>query len=313
MRSEPHFSFQKAFDEGFAATEASVAGPRPKIAIVREEGSNGDREMAAAFHMSGSEATDVTMSDLLAGSITLDGFDGIVFVGGFSYADVLDAGRGWAAAIKHNPSLKAQFEAFKKRPDTFSLGVCNGCQLMAQLGWVEGVDSTPVKFRRNESGRFESRFSTVKIPKSKAMMLDGMEGSCLGVWVAHGEGNATFETDLSQQQAATQCVESGLVALQYADDQGQVSNEYPFCPNGSPGSIAALCSEDGRHLAMMPHPERATLPWQWAYMPGSMAKQCEDAGSVAPWMKMFQNAAKWCLQQKVVPPPPPGACCSGCF
>lgn len=121
-----------------------------------------------------------------------------------------------------------------------------------------------------------------------------MEGSCLGVWVAHGEGAATFQNDLPQLQQAQQCVDKGLVALQYADDQAQVSDCYPFCPNGSPLGIAGLCSEDGRHLAMMPHPERATLPWQWAYLPKGIEKQCSDAGGIAPWMKMFQNAAEWC-------------------
>eukprot|EP00656_Telonema_subtile_P006238 TRINITY_DN12864_c0_g1_i2.p1 TRINITY_DN12864_c0_g1~~TRINITY_DN12864_c0_g1_i2.p1 ORF type:complete len:1277 (+),score=348.04 TRINITY_DN12864_c0_g1_i2:360-4190(+) len=289
-RKSPQYSF------GFplAATDPSAMGSGPAIAVLREEGSNGDREMAAAFHMSGCQATDVSMSDLLSGSMELSQFRGIVFVGGFSYADVFDAGRGWAAAIRHNPSLKAQFEAFKNREDTFSLGVCNGCQLMGQLGWVTGVDQTPVTFKRNQSGRFESRFSTVKIPESKSILLKGMEGSCLGVWVAHGEGCATFSTDQSQLVEAERCQQNGLVALQYADDDAATTDQYPFCPNGSPLGIAGLCSEDGRHLALMPHPERATIPWQWAYLPKDMEEKCDQAGGVAPWMQMFQNAAEWC-------------------
>jgi hypothetical protein len=125
-----------------------------------------------------------------------------------------------------------------------------------------------------------------------------MEDSCLGVWVAHGEGCATFDTAKTQQQEAQLCLNQNLVALQYADDSGAVSTEYPFCPNGSPLSIAGLCSKDGRHLAMMPHPERATLPWQWAYMPKDMADKCTAAGAVSPWMKMFQNAASWCMAEE---------------
>eukprot|EP00658_Telonema_sp_P-2_P066207 TRINITY_DN55276_c0_g1_i1.p1 TRINITY_DN55276_c0_g1~~TRINITY_DN55276_c0_g1_i1.p1 ORF type:complete len:177 (-),score=25.19 TRINITY_DN55276_c0_g1_i1:433-963(-) len=167
---------------------------------------------------------------------------------------------------------------------------------MAQLGWVTGVDNTPVKFKRNVSGRFESRFSTVRIcTGTKAIMLKGMEGSCLGVWVAHGEGRAEFEScrDSNQESEAESCLANGLVPLQYANDEGESSHAYPFCPNGSPLGIAGLCSTDGRHLAMMPHPERAVLPWQWSWMPSAMEEQCRTAGGISPWIKMFQNAAEW--------------------
>eukprot|EP00957_Ditylum_brightwellii_P084086 6392907-Ditylum_brightwellii.AAC.1 len=163
-----------------------------KVGIIRQEGSNGDREMISAFLSAGFEAWDITVSDLLNGNVTLDMFRGIVFVGGFSYADVLDSGKGWAGVIKFNENVFNQFQAFRKRKDTFSLGVCNGCQLMALLGWVptnEGLpeDSQP-RLVENDSAKFESRFSSVKILKSNDIMFKGMENSSLGVWVAHGEG-----------------------------------------------------------------------------------------------------------------------------
>jgi len=236
------------------------------VAVLREEGSNGDREMAAAFLAAGFEPWDVAMSDLLAGRITLERFRGVVAVGGFSYADVLDSSKGWAGVIRCNPELWASFEAFLARPDTFSLGVCNGCQLLALLGWVpwRGLDDTvQPRFVRNRSGRFESRFPTVTILPSPAIMLRGMEGSTLGIWAAHGEGRAFFP----DPQVLARVEADGLAPIRFADDAGVITEEYPHNPNGSPKGIAALCSPDGRHLAMMPHPERTFLPWQWPWMP----------------------------------------------
>lgn len=261
---------------------------KPRVAIIREEGSNGDREMASAFHLAGFEPWDVMMTDLLDGRIALDGFRGVAFVGGFSYADVLDSAKGWAASIRFNKTVWDQFERFYHRPDTFSLGVCNGCQLMALLGWVpwRGIaDELQPRFIHNKSGRFESRFSTVKILNSPSIMLQGMEGSALGIWVAHGEGMAYFPEKEIYNEA-----EFGLAPVRYVDDGNDITEAYPFNPNGSPAGIAGLCSPDGRHLAMMPHPERVVLPWQWGWMPEQMKKNL----SASPWLRIFQNAREWC-------------------
>jgi phosphoribosylformylglycinamidine synthase len=265
---------------------------RPRVAVIREEGSNGDREMVSAFFLAGFEPWDVTMTDLLQGRITLDQFQGIVFVGGFSYADVLDSAKGWAASIRFNVKVWDQFETFYHRPDTFSLGVCNGCQLMSLLGWVpwRGIaDAIQPRFIHNRSGRFESRFSTVKILKSPSIMLKGMESSVLGIWVAHGEGMAYFP----DKKLFNEC-EHGLAPIRYVDDASRITEAYPFNPNGSPAGIAALCSPDGRHLAMMPHPERTVLTWQWGWLPENLKKSL----SASPWLTMFQNARAWCKNNK---------------
>ena len=261
---------------------------KPKVAIIREEGSNGDREMVSAFYLAGFEPWDVTMTDLLLGRITLDQFRGVVFVGGFSYADVLDSAKGWAASIRFNKKVWDQFEKFYHRPDTFSLGVCNGCQLAALLGWVpwRGIaDELQPRFIHNRSGRFESRFATVKILKSPALMLSGMENSVLGIWVAHGEGLAHFPDKKIYNES-----EYGLAPIRYVDDDAKITEAYPFNPNGSPAGIAALCSPDGRHLAMMPHPERSVLTWQWGWMPEDL----KSSLAASPWLRMFQNAREWC-------------------
>ena len=262
---------------------------KPRVAILREEGSNGDREMTSAFYMAGFEAWDVAMTDLLSGIVTLDDFTGAVFVGGFSYADVLDSAKGWAGTIRFNPGLKDMFDKFYGRSDTFSLGVCNGCQLMALLGWVPWKGLEEVKqprFTVNPSGRLESRWVTVAVNSSPSIMLEGMEGSRLGVWVNHGEGffncpDAGIFEKIKKQ---------GLAPVTFVDDTGNPTEKYPFNPNSSPEGISSLCSPDGRHLAMMPHPERAFLSWQWPWMPGDWKERLE----ASPWLKMFQNARKWC-------------------
>jgi phosphoribosylformylglycinamidine synthase len=264
-------------------------GNKPLAAIIREEGSNSDREMAAAFYSAGFDPWDVTMSDLLSGRITLDRFRGVALVGGFSYADVMDSAKGWAGAIRFNKNLSEQFETFYQRPDTFSLGVCNGCQLMALLGWIpwRGIaDEMQPRFVHNLSGRFESRFVTARIGKSPAIMLRGMEESVLGVWVSHGEGQAHFPDNAVFDEV----ISKGLAPVRYADDSGTATEVYPFNPNGSPKGIAALCSSDGRHFAIMPHPERTFLKWNWAWMPEAMKQDLE----VSPWLRMFQNAREWC-------------------
>ena len=265
---------------------------KPKVAIIREEGSNGDREMTSAFFEAGFEPWDVTMTDLLEAKITLEGFRGIVFVGGFSYADVLDSAKGWAGVIKYNKHIWQQFQAFYNRSDTFSLGVCNGCQLAALLGWVpwQGIsDTSQPRFIHNRSGRFESRFVSLKILESPSIMLKGMEKSVLGVWVAHGEGLAYFPDEKIREKVLAE----GLAPARYADDEGNPTEHYPFNPNSSPEGIAALCSPDGRHLAMMPHPERAFLKWQWGWMSEEWKKDLK----ASPWLKMFQNAREWCDQR----------------
>lgn len=265
---------------------------KPKVAIIREEGSNGDREMTSAFYQAGFECVDVLMSDLLNGKISLDTFRGIAFVGGFSYADTLDAAKGWAAKILFHPTLKKMFDDFYNRPDTFSLGVCNGCQLMALLGWIpwKGIDiKQQPRFIKNTSGRFESRFSTVRILSSPAVMLQDMEGSSLGIWVAHGEGRLCVPDNKLLEEITAQ----NLAPIRYVDDDNTVTENYPFNPNGSPLGIAALCDPTGRHLAMMPHPERCFLKWQSPWQPESWENL-----KAAPWLTMFQNAREWCDQNR---------------
>lgn len=221
-----------------------------KVCVIRQEGSNGDREMLAALSAAGLESWDVNMQDLLSGSITLDRFRGLVFCGGFSYADVNDSAKGWAGVIKFNEILTKQFTHFRReRKDTFSLGVCNGCQLMALLGWVpfsseDGSDSgvsmeEQPRFTHNSSGRFESRWSALKVMPTNAVLLSGMVGSVLGVWVSHGEGRVHFPNP----SHLSKTLSSNLAPLRYVDDDGEITEKYPFNPNGSSSGIAALCSE----------------------------------------------------------------------
>jgi phosphoribosylformylglycinamidine synthase len=264
-----------------------IAIDKPKVAIIREEGSNGDREMTSMFYQAGFECWDVSMTHLLNGLVTLDMFRGVVFVGGFSYADVLDSAKGWAGTILFNQMLKKQFDDFYARPDTFSLGVCNGCQLMALLGWVplRGLDdSSQPRFIRNKSWRFESRWITVIILDSPAIMLKDMAGSVLGIWAAHGEGRIYFPDTKILAEI------KDLSPIRFANDYGEITEDYPFNPNGSIDGIASLCSPDGRHLAMMPHPERAFLKWQWSWMP----REWQQKLKVSPWLKLAQNARRWC-------------------
>ena len=284
------------------------------MAIIREEGSNGDREMAAAVHAAGMEPWDVTMSDLLAGRATLEGYRGIVFVGGFSYADVMDSAKGWAGTIRCNEAVLKQFQAFYDRPDTFSLGICNGCQLMALLGWVPATgaaaaapaapaasssgtagilpDLRQPRFVHNKSGRFESRWVNVEIQAgSPSLMLKGMAGTKVGVWCAHGEGQALFPDAAVRERVLA----ANLAPIRYVDAEGTATEKYPFNPNGSPLGIAAMCSADGRHLAMMPHPERCFLTWQLPWHPPAAGL---DPKGPAPWLKLFQNAREWCEATK---------------
>jgi phosphoribosylformylglycinamidine synthase len=283
------YNFNLSFTPKQTSPEIMKKAGKPSVAIVREEGSNSDREMTSAFYQAGFDVWDTTMTDFLEGKVNLDSFRGIAFVGGFSYADVLDSAKGWAGVIKFNKKIYEQFQKFYNRPDTFSLSVCNGCQLAALLGWIpwQGIeDKYQPRFIHNVSGRFESRFAAVKIFPSPSIMLKGMEGSTLGIWVAHGEGRAYFPKEDILKKAE----KDSLAPVRYVDDDGNVTTTYPFNPNGSVNGIAALCSPDGRHLAIMPHPERTFLKWNWAWMPEEWKKDLK----ASPWLRLFQNARQWC-------------------
>jgi len=263
---------------------------KPKVAILRDEGSNSDREMSSAFYSAGFEPWDVTMTDLLSGRIDLAGFRGLAAVGGFSYADVPDSAKGWAATIRFNERLQTQFRDFYNRPDTFTLGICNGCQLFGLLGWVPWLGIEPERqprFIHNVSGRFESRWTTVKVLPSRAIMLQGMEDLVFGIHVDHGEGFLHFPDETIRERVWAE----QMAAMFFVDDDGQPTEAYPFNPNGSPGGLTGLCSPDGRHLALMPHPERTFLPWQAHWLPEEM-----KILPVSPWLRMFQNAYEWCVR-----------------
>lgn len=257
---------------------------KPKVAILREQGVNGHVEMAAAYTSVGFDAVDVHMTDLLAGRINLDGFTGLTVCGGFSYGDVLGAGTGWARSILFNPAMKAMFTRFFARQDTFTLGVCNGCQTISQLkSIIDGAAHWP-RFMANVSGQFEARYSTVKIMPSPSVLLRGMEGARIPVPSAHGEGLVTFASDEDKKAA--------LAAVCYVDNDGNCTQQYPENPNGSVGGMTGFTTTDGRVLIMMPHPERAFRAVQLAYRPADMF-----AGEAGPWLRMFQNAYAFATEQ----------------
>jgi phosphoribosylformylglycinamidine synthase len=248
---------------------------KPKIAILREQGVNGQIEMAAAFSKAGFEAVDVHMSDIISGRHNLENMQGLVACGGFSYGDVLGAGRGWANSILFNQQTKDIFTNFFNRADSFSLGVCNGCQMLSNLTEIIPNSEHWAKFERNTSEQFEARFSSVLVPKSNSLFLDGMEGSILPIAIAHGEGRATFKS-----------VDNSNHALFYVDNQGQKTQNYPQNPNGSEHSVAGLTSTDGRVTIMMPHPERVFRTVQNSFHP-------QDWDEDSPWLRLFENARKF--------------------
>ncbi|OMG63390.1 phosphoribosylformylglycinamidine synthase [Stutzerimonas balearica] len=257
-------------------------GVRPKVAILREQGVNGQVEMAAAFDRAGFAAVDVHMSDILAGRIQLDSFKGLVACGGFSYGDVLGAGEGWAKSILFNARARDGFQAFFERGDSFALGVCNGCQMMSNLHeLIPGSEVWP-HFVRNRSEQFEARVAMVQVQDSPSIFLQGMAGSRLPIAIAHGEGHAEFESE----EAVLQADLSGSVALRYVDNHGKVTERYPANPNGSPRGITGLTSRDGRVTIMMPHPERVFRAVTNSWRPDEWQ---EDGG----WMRMFRNARVW--------------------
>jgi phosphoribosylformylglycinamidine synthase len=281
--SDPGLQERLTFD----ANEDVVApfvkrGAQPRLAVLREQGVNSQVEMAAVCERAGFEPRDVHMTDLLAGRVNLGEFRGLIVCGGFSYGDVLGAGEGWAKSVLFHSRVRDEFAVFLARSDTFTLGVCNGCQMMAALkSLVPGAEHWP-RFVRNRSEQFEGRFSLVEIVESPSVLLAGMAGSVLSIAVAHGEGRAEFAS--ADQERAF--LASGLTAFRYVDGSGAVASRYPANPNGSPHGIAAVTSADGRVTLTMPHPERSFRSVQQSWVPAGAG---EDSG----WMRMFRNARVW--------------------
>ncbi|HVS58506.1 MAG TPA: phosphoribosylformylglycinamidine synthase [Candidatus Saccharimonadales bacterium] len=261
-------------------TAMSKHAARPKVAIFREQGVNGHIEMAAAFDKAGFASVDVHLNDIMSGCLSLDDFVGLVACGGFSYGDVLGAGEGWAKSILFDNTLRLIFSEFFRRKDTFSLGVCNGCQMLSALKeLIPGAEAWP-QFHKNTSEQFEARLVQVHINESPSIFFKGMAGSCLPIPVAHGEGRVVFE-NAAQRRAAEK-----LVAMRYVDNYHDVTEKYPMNPNGSPAGITALTTHDGRATILMPHPERAFMTRQLSWHPAEWGKD-------SPWLQMFQNARRW--------------------
>jgi len=271
-------SVRLSFDPRKNISAPYVSSVRPRVAILREQGVNGQVEMAAAFDKAGFDAIDVHMSDIIEGRVSLVDVNGLVACGGFSYGDVLGAGGGWAKSVLFNERARKQFTQFFQRTDSFSLGVCNGCQMLSQLKeLIPGAQHWP-RFVRNRSEQFEARFSRVEIAESPSLFLQGMAGSQLSIAVAHGEGRALFASEADKNAAQ--------IALRYLDNQGNATERYPANPNGSPEGITGLCSDDGRVTIMMPHPERVFRSVQHSWHP-------REWGEEGPWLRMFRNARRW--------------------
>ena len=279
--ADPGLHARLTFDPAQDIAAPFIAkGVRPKIAILREQGVNGQIEMAAAFDRAGFESVDVHMTDIITGRIALAGFKGVVACGGFSYGDVLGAGEGWAKSILFNARAREQFGLFFQRGDAFALGVCNGCQMMSNLHeLIPGTEHWP-HFVRNRSEQFEARVAMVEVPRSPSLFFEGMAGSRMPIAVAHGEGFAEFR-DAAQMSAARK-----LVALRFVDNRGQATEGYPLNPNGSPEGISGLTTTDGRFTIVMPHPERVFRSIQNSWRPDAWK---EDGA----WMRMFRNARHW--------------------
>jgi phosphoribosylformylglycinamidine synthase len=259
-----------------------IRDSRPAVAILREQGVNGQIEMAAAFTRAGFKAVDVHMTDLLSGRISLRDFRGVAACGGFSYGDVLGAGEGWAKSILFNERARSEFAAFFARDDAFALGVCNGCQMMSNLHEIiPGAELWP-HFVQNRSERYEGRFVSLKIEASPSVLFTGMEGSVIPIAVAHGEGYAEFKS----AAATRRCSESGLVAARFVDNHHEATERYPLNPNGSPLGMTALTTTTGRVTIMMPHPERVFRTHAMSWHPA-------EWGEDSPWMQLFYNARRW--------------------
>ena len=285
--TDPGMTFSLSYDPDAMpprkSRKARGRRAKPKMAILREQGVNGHVEMAAAFALAGFECVDVHMTDLLSGRATLEPFAGLVACGGFSYGDVLGAGSGWARSILFNPGMRKMFADFFERPDTFSLGVCNGCQMLSQLkNLIPGARHWPA-FRRNTSEQFEARFATVEILPSPSIFFAGMESSRVPIAVAHGEGRVEFASPRDAAKA--------VAAARYVDGRGRATETYPLNPNGSAGGLTAFTSDDGRATIMMPHPERGFRACQLSYNPGTFK------GEAGPWMRMFRNAYEFAVSR----------------
>ena len=276
-REDPGLTAVLTFDPaGDIAAPFIAKGVRPKVAILREQGVNGQVEMAAAFDRAGFDAHDVHMSDIAAGRVSLAGFKGFAAGGGFSYGDVLGAGAGWAKAILFNERARDQFSAFFARSDTFALGACNGCQMMSQLReLIPGAEHWP-RFAKNRSEQFEARFVMVEVMQNPSIFFSGMAGSRMAIATAHGEGRAVFDSTEGK----------AIVALRFVDNRGVPTEVYPLNPNGSPGGVTGLTTADGRFTVLMPHPERGFRTVQQSWHP-------QGWGEDSPWMRMFRNARTW--------------------
>jgi phosphoribosylformylglycinamidine synthase len=278
--SDPGLTASLTFDVNNDLDCTYSSEPKPKVAILREQGVNGHIEMAAAFDRAGFRCIDVHMTDIISGRISLQDFTGLVACGGFSYGDVLGAGGGWAKSILFNPRARDEFTTFFKRPDTFGLGVCNGCQMMSGLKEIiPGAEHWP-RFMRNTSEQFEARVAMVEVQKSPSIFFSGMEGSKMPIAIAHGEGRAEFSIDPKL------AFDAQAVALCYVDNYGALTTNFPANPNGSPMGITALTNSDGRFTIMMPHPERCFRSQQNSWHP-------DDWSEYGPWMRMFRNAKVW--------------------
>jgi phosphoribosylformylglycinamidine synthase len=281
--ANPGLSAQLTFDPAEdVAAPFITRGIRPSVAILREQGVNGHVEMAAAFDRAGFAAVDVTMSDIIDGRVALREFKGLAACGGFSYGDVLGAGEGWAKSILFNVRAREEFSAFFQRQDTFALGICNGCQMMSNLhDIIPGAGRWP-HFVRNASEQFEARVVMVQVPENPSIFLRGMQGSMLPIVTAHGEGRAEFRADDDMEQL----ILGKQVALCFVDNRGQLTQQYPCNPNGSPHGITGLTTPDGRFTILMPHPERVVRTVANSWHPA-------DWGEDGPWLRMFRNARIW--------------------
>jgi phosphoribosylformylglycinamidine synthase len=282
-RKQPlRYTFNESFTGklaayGLSADRRQAAGIR--AAILRDKGINGEREMAYSLYLAGFDVKDVHLTDLSSGRETLEDVNFIVFCGGFSNSDVLGSAKGWAAGILYNEKARKAIDDFYARKDTLSLGICNGCQLMAELGLLYPEHEQKHRMLHNESHKLESGFITLEIPENDSVMLASLGGTKTGVWVAHGEGRFSFPYDEKAYHV--------IARYNY--------EAYPANPNGSPGAVAGLCSKNGRHLAMMPHPERAIFPWQCGFYPGDRKDD-----EVTPWIEAFVNARKWIEKTKTL-------------
>ena len=277
---DPGLSAKLSFDQNEDIAAPYINSAKPRMAILREQGVNGQVEMAASFDKAGFEAVDVHMSDILSGRVKLDDFRGLVACGGFSYGDVLGAGEGWAKSILFNDRARDEFEDFFNREDSFALGICNGCQMLSNLkSLIPGTDHWP-HFVRNRSEQFEARFVMVEVQESSSVLLDGMAGSRMPIAVAHGEGRAEFASADAISAASSE------VAIRYIENNGEIASRYPANPNGSPEGIAGLSNADGRVTIMMPHPERVIRTVTNSWHP-------DDWQESAPWMRLFRNARRW--------------------